>query len=60
MSDQITVMDTSNVAYPAGFGYRVDAVPEMSTWLMMALGFASLGFAGYRGVGRRQSADLSA
>jgi hypothetical protein len=23
-------------------------VPELSTWMMMGLGFASLGFAGYR------------
>ena len=26
----------------------VSAVPELSTWVMMLLGFASLGFAGYR------------
>jgi hypothetical protein len=26
----------------------IAAVPESSTWAMMALGFASLGFAGYR------------
>ncbi|MFY9970462.1 MAG: hypothetical protein WAK41_13765, partial [Roseiarcus sp.] len=24
------------------------SVPELSTWVMMALGFAGLGFAGYR------------
>ena len=28
---------------------EVDAVPEPSTWAMMALGFAGLGFAGWRG-----------
>jgi hypothetical protein len=26
----------------------LSAVPELSTWAMMALGFAGLGFAGYR------------
>jgi PEP-CTERM motif len=29
-------------------GAEVSAVPEPSTWLMMLLGFAGLGFAGYR------------
>jgi hypothetical protein len=41
---------------PGGAGYPInneyhgisDAVPEFSTWGMMVLGFAGLGFAGYR------------
>jgi hypothetical protein len=28
------------------------AVPEPSTWAMMVLGFAGLGFAGYRKAGK--------
>ncbi len=31
-----------------GFTVGVSAVPETSTWMMMLLGFAGLGFAGYR------------
>jgi hypothetical protein len=27
-------------------------VPEPSTWAMMAIGFAGLGYAGWRGLGR--------
>jgi hypothetical protein len=30
------------------FGGAVEAVPEPSTWAMMLIGFAGLGFAGYR------------
>ena len=37
-------MDTNDVGGSCG----VSAVPEPSTWAMMALGFAGLGFAGYR------------
>jgi hypothetical protein len=32
------------------------AVPEPSTWAMMLLGFAGLGFMGYQSVGRRGTA----
>jgi hypothetical protein len=32
------------------------AVPEPSTWAMMLLGFAGLGFMGYRSAGRRRTA----
>lgn len=38
-------------ASPGGFGvgtFTVTAVPETSTWVMMMLGFAGLGLAGYR------------
>jgi hypothetical protein len=38
-------------------GLSYSAVPESSTWALMLLGFASLGFAGYRGAKR---APLSA
>jgi len=38
-------------------GLTVSAVPEVSTWAMMFLGFAALGFAGFRS---RRSVDLSA
>ena len=31
------------------FQMRIDAAPEPSTWLMMALGFAGLGFFAHRG-----------
>jgi PEP-CTERM motif len=36
---------------PGGFGFDLaigGAVPEPSTWAMMLLGFAGLGYAGYR------------
>ena len=36
---------------PAAFGvgtFTLTAVPEASTWAMMVVGFAGLGFAGYR------------
>jgi hypothetical protein len=35
------------------------AVPEPSTWAMMLLGFAGLGFAGYRGAKRRSALALA-
>jgi hypothetical protein len=42
------VADTSMVHDYQGGGLTLTAVPEPSTWAMMALGFAGLGFAGYR------------
>jgi hypothetical protein len=30
------------------FNQPLGGIPEASTWAMMALGFAALGFAGYR------------
>jgi hypothetical protein len=36
------------------------AVPESSTWAMMLIGFAGLGFAGYRSTQRRAVAGLRA
>ena len=35
-------------AFNAAFSLSGAAVPEPSTWAMMLLGFAGLGFAGYR------------
>ena len=37
-------------------GLLVTGVPEPSTWAMMALGFAGLGFAGYRKAQRKGAA----
>lgn len=37
-------------------GFTVVSVPEPSTWAMMVLGFAGLGFAGYRGARRATAA----
>jgi hypothetical protein len=34
--------------FSPGIGNSVDAVPEPSTWAMMILGFAGLGFMAYR------------
>jgi hypothetical protein len=39
---------------------EVDAVPEPSTWAMMVVGFAGLGFAGYRSTLRFAAAALRA
>jgi PEP-CTERM motif len=38
----------SGLSAPHGFDFIPFAVPEPSTWAMMLLGFASLGFVGYR------------
>ena len=48
---------------PGGFGFDLalgGAVPEPSTWAMMLVGFAGLGFAGYRSTGRGAVAGLRA
>ena len=44
---------SGNESFPAAFGPALDnvtvqAVPELSTWAMMLLGFAGLGFVAYR------------
>lgn len=50
---------------PAGFlvpgsavvaAFPADAVPELSTWAMLLIGFAGLGFAGYRQTGNGRAA----
>jgi hypothetical protein len=38
------------------FQMEIDAVPEASTWLMIALGFAGFGFFAHRGARRAESA----
>jgi hypothetical protein len=38
-----------------GFGESASSVPELSTWSMMFIGFAGLGFAGYRSSRRKHS-----
>ena len=40
--------DFSNAFITASFQSDVDAVPEPSTWAMMVLGFAGLGFVAFR------------
>jgi hypothetical protein len=52
-SDRTTGVDPNGVNQLLGFDVRTDgtfttAVPESSTWAMMLLGFAGLGFVGYR------------
>ena len=48
---------------PGGFGFDLaigGAVPEPSTWAMMLLGFAGLGFAGHRSTRRAAAIGLRA
>lgn len=43
----LDIRDTHNEGLPAGFGERLDlfsAIPEASTWAMLGLGFAGIGF----------------
>jgi hypothetical protein len=52
-STEVTTVFTKNLDYTGGavdlnFTLVGSAVPEPSTWAMMLLGFAGLGFAGYR------------
>ena len=51
----LTIMGDGAGGLPAGFAFRLDpgtlsvsAVPEASTWAMMVLGFAGVGFMAYR------------
>ena len=47
----LSIIDTNTVASGNDFGVdniSLSAVPELSTWAMMGLGFAGLAFAGYR------------
>jgi hypothetical protein len=43
----IVTFASSSTAFEV-VGVNVDPVPDPSTWAMMLLGFAGLGFAGYR------------
>ncbi len=47
-SYSLVVKDIKDAGLPAGFGVRVDAVPEASTWAMLIAGFAGLAVAGSR------------
>ena len=40
--------DTDDVGSSVSFVQVSGAIPELSTWAMMLLGFAGLGYAGYR------------
>ena len=43
----LTVQDINkNEGFPAGFGVRLDGVPEASTWAMLGIGFAGIGLVG--------------
>jgi hypothetical protein len=46
-----------NGAYDATFSTTIGAVPEPSTWAMMILGFAGVGYMTYRR--RKQSVSLA-
>ncbi len=46
-SHNLQIQDQTLFAQPAGAYYSI-STPEPSTWVMMGLGFAALGFAGYR------------
>jgi PEP-CTERM motif len=57
---------SGSLVFPAGDSITslsfeaTGGVPEPSTWAMMVLGFAGLGFAGYRRAARARRATLSA
>ena len=64
--DNLSSVSIQALTLPANNGFQFDnavvstatsAVPEPSTWAMMLVGFAGLGFAGYR---RNKSAALAA
>jgi PEP-CTERM motif len=54
---QATFSSTSN-AFEFSLGSGVSGVPEPSTWAMMGLGFAGLGFMGWRG-SRKTAAQVA-
>jgi hypothetical protein len=49
VTDLVTVVDPPDPSSPPG----VLAVPELSTWAMLLLGFLGLGYTGYRNARRR-------
>jgi len=51
--------DDVDILFSPGIGNGVSAVPEPSTWAMMLIGFAGLGFAGYRSA-KKSGAALAA
>jgi hypothetical protein len=53
----VTISNISNDAWAVdNVSFNANAVPELSTWAMMLLGFGGLGFAGYR---RTRKADAA-
>jgi hypothetical protein len=46
----------TGISSPHGLDFIPFAVPEPSTWAIMALGFAGLGFMGYRASAKRRAA----
>jgi PEP-CTERM motif len=54
---EISLLSTSGIKEAKHFEVSgVAAIPEPSTWAMMLLGFAGLGFAAYRKAHRARSA----
>jgi hypothetical protein len=58
MSLNIISARSAPIAFCPGVGNLASTVPEPPTWAMMLLGFAGLGFAGYRA--SRKSGPLAA
>jgi hypothetical protein len=56
LSDEGTLLLDVGATVSGGQDVTVAIVPEPSTWAMMVIGFAGLGFAGYRRVRRRPAA----
>ena len=61
---QITVVgpnaDLYSLYFSSGVGNTVGDVPELSTWAMMLLGFAGLGFTAYRRASSNETASTAA
>ena len=64
-TETLSFLATGSPAVPPfalldGVTFSQDAVPEPATWAMMLLGFASLGFVGYRRAKKRAAAPVAA
>jgi len=55
----VTTSDLGIALYVVNAGGSITAVPEPSTWAMMLLGFAGLGYAGWRGTRRTAAGSES-